>query len=92
MKFATIAVIAIAATTAEAANSCGSVTVTSFTDEKCSKATVPAKVNTDLSTSKLVDACTKVGTTAVWMKITCDTTGKTVELFSDKACKTSTKK
>ena len=89
MKFATIAVIAIAATTAEA-KSCGKLTTASFTDAKCTKPLKGSKalVN-DLSTNKLVDVCTKTGKTSV--KTTCDGKTMSVASFTDAKCATPVK-
>ena len=91
MKFATIAVIAIAATTAEA--TCGKKsTMTFYTDAKCKTVDTKKKaVDFDYTKDVSVDKCSVVGGKTS-LKTTCDTAGLTLSSFTDKACKKGVKK
>ena len=89
MKFATIAVIALVATTADATKaaakpgSCGKVVVTKYALAGCKK----AGVATTVDMTKRSDVCTNM------QKVTCDTKGETVTTYTDAKCtKVDTKK
>ena len=82
MKFATIAVIALVAITADAKaaakkGSCGKIVVTSYVDKDCKK--VGKVVPLDMSAKS--DVCT-----AKKQITTCDTKGETVTTYTDAKC------
>ena len=90
MKFATIAVIAIAATTAEA--TCGKkATMTFYTDAKCKTVDKVKKAKDfDYTKDVTVDKCAVVKKTSA--KTTCDTAGLTLSSFTDAKCTKGEKK
>ena len=91
MKFATIAVIAIAATTAEA-GTCGKVYYTTFSDKDCKKVDkkfpVLLKDFTLPLMSKNLDRCIATGGAGNYY-VSCDTTGVVTQTFKDAKCKTA---
>lgn len=84
MKFATIALIAVAATTVEASK-CGKVTTTHFTEKTCK--TVDTKKKADVKDLTGKEACTKKDKT--WTKTVCDGKGFTTTVWAEKSCGTA---
>jgi len=92
MKFATIVTLVAVASAADkkaaVKKSCGSVTVSSFSDATCKKATLKDKkavvTTSDMSKIATIDKCIAVGKT--WVKVHCDTTGMLTTVYTDKAC------
>jgi len=82
MKFATIAVLAVAATSVEA-KSCGTTTTQGYSDNKCTKPVGKART-ADLSKTPALDTCKGAGQTS--MKVMCDTAGFHTNLYKDAKC------
>lgn len=86
MKFATIALIAVAATTVEA-SLCGKVTTTHFTEKTCKTLDTAKKAEVKDYTGK--EKCTLVkkgGST--YTKTVCDGKGFTTTVWAEKSCGT----
>lgn len=84
MKFATIAVLAVATTSVDAAASCGAITGQAYSDAKCTKKAGAAKKHDMTAQKGMMDKCKAVGKQS--MKVYCDTAGMHINVYKDAKC------